>query len=243
MRPALLIAAGALIVAGSVWSCDKSAPPSTPTGSTGGAGAAGQTGTPGSGGASGGSPAGTGGTAAGSGGATATGGSGGPGGRGAAGQSGRGGGTGGAAGAGGLSGASGAGGGSARGGAGGARPTVTAASGTTLVKVNPAVRHQLFEGWGTSLCWWANHVGGWGETGRNAVVDAVVDPVNGLGYNVFRYNIGGGENPAHDHMGQYREMPGFEPSSGTWDWTADANQRAVLQRIVQSGTGIILEAF
>ncbi|HVZ88506.1 MAG TPA: glycoside hydrolase, partial [Polyangia bacterium] len=129
------------------------------------------------------------------------------------------------------------------GGAGGARPTVTAASGTTLVKVNTGIHHQTFEGWGTSLCWWANHVGGWGTTGRNAVVDALVNPTTGLGYNVFRYNIGGGENPTHNHMGQYKQMPGFEPSSGTWDWTADANQRAILQRIVQSGTGVIVEAF
>ena len=65
------------------------------------------------------------------------------------------------------------------------------------------------------------------------MVDAVVDPVNGLGYNVFRYNIGGGENPAHEHMDEYRDMPGFQTSDGTWDWDADANQRAVLQRIVE----------
>jgi O-glycosyl hydrolase len=129
------------------------------------------------------------------------------------------------------------------GGAGGARPAVTPAAGTTLVKVNTGVHHQTFEGWGTSLCWWANHVGGWGATGRNAVVDAVVDPVAGLGYNVFRYNIGGGDDPTHHHMGQYKQMPGFEPSSGTWDWTADANQRAILQRIDQVGSGLVLEAF
>ena len=135
------------------------------------------------------------------------------------------GGSGGAGGRGGASGVS---------GAGGARPTVTASPGTTLIKVNTAVRHQTFEGWGTSLCWWANHVGGWSATGRDAVVDAVVDPANGLGFNIFRYNIGGGENPAHDHMGQWREMPGFQASDGTWDWTADANQRAVLQRIVDA---------
>src|SRR5262249_20289351 len=55
-----------------------------------------------------------------------------------------------------------------------ARPTVSAAAGTTLVKVDPSVRHQTFEGWGTSLAWWANHVGGWGETGRDALVDAIV---------------------------------------------------------------------
>jgi O-glycosyl hydrolase len=161
------------------------------------------------------------------------------------------GGTAGSAGASANGGASGAstGGSAGRGGAGGAggdstpRPTVTPASGTTLIKINPSVRHQTFEGWGTSLCWWANHVGGWSEAKRNAVVDAVVDPANGLGYNVFRYNIGGGENPAHEHMGQYKEMPGFEPSAGTWTWDADANQRAILQRIVARGTGVVLEAF
>ena len=128
-------------------------------------------------------------------------------------------------------------------GTGGARPVVTAAPGTTLVKVNSAARHQTFEGWGTSLCWWANNVGGWSATARDAVVDAVVDPISGLGYNVFRYNIGGGENPAHEHMGEHREMPGFQPSAGTWTWDADANQRAVLQRIVERGTHVILEAF
>ena len=154
------------------------------------------------------------------------------------------------------SGASGqAGGGSSAGGAGesgagsagtagmGPRPIVTAAAGTQLVKVDPGVRYQTFEGWGTSLCWWANHVGGWSSSARNAVVDAVTDPVNGLGYNVFRYNIGGGENPAHEHMGQYHEMPGFEPAAGTWTWDADANQRAILQRIVANDKDVILEAF
>jgi O-glycosyl hydrolase len=151
-----------------------------------------------------------------------------------------------AAGAAGRSGGGGAGAGGAAagsGGSGGTRPTITAAMGTKLVKVNSGVRHQTFEGFGTSLCWWASHVGGWDEAGRNAVVDAVLDPVNGLGYNVFRYNIGGGEAPGHDHMDQYREMEGFEPSDGTWDWNADAAQRAVLARIVEHGTGVILEAF
>src|SRR4029077_15559312 len=36
---------------------------------------------------------------------------------------------------------------------------------------------------------------------------------------------------------------GFEPSDGTWDWNADANQRAILQRIVTSGGPcVILQA-
>jgi len=123
------------------------------------------------------------------------------------------------------------------------RGPVTAAPGTTIIKVDTSSHHQHFEGWGTSLCWWANHVGGWAEAKRNALVDNLVDATNGLGYNVFRYNIGGGDDPTHTHMGQFKNIPGFEPSSGTWDWTADANQRAILQRIVTSGTGVVLEAF
>lgn len=133
--------------------------------------------------------------------------------------------------------------GAGTGGSPGPRPTVTAVSGTTLVKVDTGKRYQTFEGWGTSLCWWANHVGGWSATARSAVVDAVVNPATGLGYNVFRYNIGGGENPDHEHMGKHREMPGFAPAAGKWDWEADANQRAVLAEIAETGSEVILEAF
>src|SRR6185312_15329771 len=86
------------------------------------------------------------------------------------------------------------------GGTGGAKGPVTPASGATLVKVDLTARRQTFEGWGTSLCWWANHVGSWSASSRNAVVDALVDPSSGLGYNVFRYNIGGGDDPSHHHM-------------------------------------------
>jgi O-glycosyl hydrolase len=224
----------------------------------GGAGVGGQSGPGGApgGGAGGTAPGGAGGATGGAG-AVAAGGAGGgvsgasgrggqsgvAGGAGAAGQGAGKGGAAGGAGAAGSVGAAGQSGGRGGGGTGG-RPTVTAATGTTLIKINSAARRQTFEGWGTSLCWWANHVGGWAADGRDAVVDAVVDPVNGLGFNVFRYNIGGGENPAHDHMGEWREMPGFQSADGTWNWSADANQRAVLQRIVERlGAGAIVEAF
>jgi O-glycosyl hydrolase len=129
------------------------------------------------------------------------------------------------------------------GGSGPARPPVSAASGAKLVKVNPALRQQKFEGFGTSLCWWASNVGGWAPEKRNALVDLVADPVDGLGYNVFRYNIGGGENPAHTHMDTFRDMPGFEAANGTFDWDADANQRAVLLRLAERSPGVIFEAF
>lgn len=188
---------------------------------------------------------GSGGTGAGTGGAPASGGS--PGSGGATGGSiaGAGGGAGRAA-TGGSAGRAATGGaaGHAPGGAAGAKGPVTPAPGATLVKIDPTARRQTFEGWGTSLCWWANHVGSWSASARNAVVDALVDPSSGLGYNVFRYNIGGGDDPSHHHMRQWGDIPGFEPSKGTWDWTADANQRAVLQQIVtRAGSGAIVEAF
>lgn len=148
-------------------------------------------------------------------------------------------------------------GGSAKGGGGGAggvastggssgaggKPVVAAAPGATLVKVDANVKHQTFEGWGTSLAWWAHQIGGWSATKRNQFVDQLVDPVNGLGYNVFRYNIGGGDAPSHEHMDANREMPGFASSSGTWDFDADARQTAVLSRLVATGKNVIIEAF
>jgi len=134
-------------------------------------------------------------------------------------------------------------GGAGAGGSGSPRPPVTAAPGAKLVKLNPALRQQKFEGWGTSLCWWARNVGGWATDKRNALVDLVADPINGLGYNIFRYNIGGGENPAHTHMDTFKDMPGFEKENGTFDWNADAEQRAVLLRLAELHADLIVEAF
>src|SRR5262245_52345281 len=207
----------------------------SPRGGTGG-GAAGDPGR--GGGGSGGAVAGAGGTS-GSAGVAGGGGGGAMGGSGVAGNGGRAGGQ--AGGTGGGAGG-GTGGGNVDAGSDVPRGPVMPAPGATLVKIDPAARRQAFEGWGTSLCWWANRVGGWNTTARNAVVDAIVDPAAGLGYNIFRYNIGGGENPAHDHMGQWREMPGFQDASGIWNWDADANQRNILRRIVEHDSNAILEA-
>jgi O-glycosyl hydrolase len=130
----------------------------------------------------------------------------------------------------------------ATGGASG-KGTVVATPGTTLVKVDANTKHQTFEGWGTSLAWWAYQIGGWTDGTRNQLIDLIVNPTTGLGYNVFRYNIGGGDAPGHKHMDANRQMPGFLSSNGTWDWNADARQTAVLTRILQTGKDVILEAF
>ena len=117
---------------------------------------------------------------------------------------------------------------------------------TATVDLN--TKYQKFEGWGTSLAWWANVVGGFPDTNRNEYVNKFFDPVTGLGLNVVRYNIGGGENPSYlppnNTYLQYRaRVPGFlSSSSASYDWTQDANQRWVLQQSIQKGV-TIEEAF
>ncbi len=49
-----------------------------------------------------------------------------------------------------------------------------------------------FEGWGTSLCWWANRLGYSEELTRQAA--DVFFSENGLNMNIGRYNVGGGDN-------------------------------------------------
>ena len=107
----------------------------------------------------------------------------------------------------------------------------SAAQAQTKVVVDPGKKYQLFEGWGTSLCWWAELVGGWDKANYTKLLGAVADPDTGLGYNIFRYNIGGGDQPGHNHLTKGdggAAVPGYKPTEkGDYDWTADPNQRNI----------------
>lgn len=110
------------------------------------------------------------------------------------------------------------------------------------VRVDPSYQQQPFEGWGTSLVWFANVTGGYPEPIRRQLVDMLFGE-DGLNLNIARYNIGGGNAPdvRTDYMKRGATMPGFwQAPPGTtredtewwdpanprhWDWTADANQR------------------
>ena len=52
----------------------------------------------------------------------------------------------------------------------------SAAQAQTKVVVDPGKKYQLFEGWGTSLCWWAELVGGWDKANYTKLLGAVADP-------------------------------------------------------------------
>ncbi len=105
----------------------------------------------------------------------------------------------------------------------------------TMVKVLPDQKFQTIEGWGASLCWWANVMGGFTEAKVKTVCDWIVDP-NGLNMNIFRFNIGGGDNPGHHHMrSDGGNMPGYKTSaSAPYNWNQDANQRRILQQLIAS---------
>lgn len=93
-----------------------------------------------------------------------------------------------------------------------------------------------FQGWGTSLCWWANVVGSYPN--RTNYMDLAF---NTLKLNIVRYNIGGGQNPAihYSRQGYRTIMQGFEPTNGIWNWNADTNQRWVLQQAEARGANLV----
>ena len=118
-----------------------------------------------------------------------------------------------------------------------------------LVTIEPRKSYQTIEGWGSSLCWWAGQVGGWDQAKVNTLVDLFTDP-DKLNMNIFRYNIGGGDNPLHanGHMasgkGKRAEMEGFKASAtAPYNWDADKAQRNILLKIKDKRSDAIFEAF
>lgn len=71
-----------------------------------------------------------------------------------------------------------------------------------------AINNGVFEGWGTSLCWWANRVG-YSDSLAQQCADTFFGE-NGLRLNIARFNIGGGDDPTHNHINRTdSNMPGY----------------------------------
>lgn len=118
----------------------------------------------------------------------------------------------------------------------------TAAANTALV-INPGVVYQpAWEGWGTSLAWFGNIVGGWSTPTKTAIADLVFGS-SGLNMNIVRYNIGASPDPNTDtSMLRGRAIPSFLTVPGVYDWSKDANQRWILQAAKARGANVF-EAF
>ena len=143
-----------------------------------------------------------------------------------------------------------------------------AAAANASTRIDATARFGRWEGWGTSLCWWAN-VFGASEHAAN-IADAFFTmketttvgghAVPGLGLTIARYNAGGSSSRP-DHLGEKEarspniraggEVMGFwldwssdDPASSSWDWSVDAAQRAMLTLARErAGAAFIAELF
>lgn len=91
-----------------------------------------------------------------------------------------------------------------------------------------------WEGWGTSLCWWANRIG-YNPTLTKESARLFFNKKEGLGLNIMRYNIGGGDDPTHNHITRTdSDVPGWqyynaETGEYEYDYNADFRQLNVLK--------------
>ncbi len=106
----------------------------------------------------------------------------------------------------------------------------------------------VFQGWGTSLCWWANRVG-YSPVLTKKCAELFYSE-KGLNLNIMRYNIGGGDDPTHKHIKRTDSMiPGWlyhnkETDSYYYDYEADINQINVMKKCVEaSGEDAFVEVF
>lgn len=121
--------------------------------------------------------------------------------------------------------------------------TPTLVHAATTAVVDPTTVYQPhWEGWGTSLSWFGNVIGGWSEPKRSALADLVFG-ASGLQMNIVRYNIGASPAPNTDtSMLTGRAIPSQATAPGVYDWTKDARQRWMLQAAKSRGA-TIFEAF
>lgn len=122
------------------------------------------------------------------------------------------------------------------------------------VTVDPGTDHGTWEGWGTSLAWWANVFGDRDDfadlwfTTRNVVYNGQSLP--GLGMNIARYNLGacswnsvnGETMVASPNIPRFKQIETYwqdwrntDPASSAWNWSADAKQRAAVVKAAARG--------
>lgn len=119
------------------------------------------------------------------------------------------------------------------------------------VKVHPRQDLGAWQGWGSSLAWWARAIGGTSNADYFAdliYTTKATDGYPGLGLNVVRYNVGGGganqpkENKGPklqwqmDIHGYWTDPNTVDPSM--WEWTTDHNQRSLMLKARERGANV-----
>ncbi|KAG6000333.1 Endo-beta-1 6-galactanase [Claviceps maximensis] len=127
----------------------------------------------------------------------------------------------------------------------------------THTTIDPSQKFGTWEGWGVSLAWWAKAFGDRDDlaniffTTKTQVYQGKNVP--GLGFNIARYNAGATSynsvgkdkvslspdiKPSRQVDGYWLDWMSSDPTSGSWDWSVDANQRRMLQKAKANGADI-----
>lgn len=110
----------------------------------------------------------------------------------------------------------------------------------TCIKINKMSLEQEITGWGTSACWWGQ-VAGKSENAEE--IAKLLFSKEGLGLNVFRYNVGAGEkeNPnSRLSRDSWRSSESFlvyneETKTYEYDWNKDEAARHILDLALSYG--------
>jgi galactan endo-1,6-beta-galactosidase len=120
--------------------------------------------------------------------------------------------------------------------------------------LDPGNTQGKWDGWGTSLCWFAKVFGDRDDLADVLFTTNLVtlddQSLPGLGLNIVRYNagacstnaVGGRSMVLSRAVPRWKQIEGFwlhpqseDPQSTSWDWSVDANQRALLQKARDRG--------
>lgn len=112
------------------------------------------------------------------------------------------------------------------------------------ITVNPSEKFQTMQGFGASGAWWAQEVGGWdnidpisGKPVRDRISELLHSKENGIGLQIYRYNIGGGSaNSGNgDFWNPLRRAETFEVAEESYDWSRDKNAVYMMKQAVKDG--------
>ena len=106
------------------------------------------------------------------------------------------------------------------------------------IRLNEDKTFQTFTGWGSAACWWSQMVT---DQADREEIARLLYSEEGLGLNIYRYNIGGGYDPEVERVDNpWRLTESFyyyNEESGKWeyDFTRDANAQAMLDTALSYG--------